>query len=155
IGFKGVGEPAVPDLVKLVQDPKEDVEVRKQAAVALSRIGYVPALETAMPGLLGFLSDSTAMSIVRERVLWILRPYLLNSQKREPVFTKLMGLLSESPATASKMLRYDSAYLLGMFLEAKVDNKALDVLGDFLKDTEFKLYQGGKGTSSAVGEAAG
>src|SRR5262249_15868728 len=31
IGFKAVGEPAVPDLVRLVQDPKEDVEVRKQA----------------------------------------------------------------------------------------------------------------------------
>jgi HEAT repeat protein len=155
IGFKGVGEPAVPDLVQLVQDPKEDVEVRKQAAVALSRIGYVPALQKTMPDLLRFLGDSAAMSVVRERVLWIMRPYLLNSQDRAPVFTALMGLLSESPATASKMLRYDSAYLLGMFQEDKVENKVLDVLGDFLKDTEFKLYQGGKGTSSAVGEAAG
>jgi HEAT repeat protein len=159
---KGVGEPAVPDLVQLVQDPKEDVEVRKQAAVALSRIGYNPALENAMPALLRFVGDSTAMSIVRERVLWIMRPYLLfnyetdsNRKKCEPVFTKLMGLLSESPATASKMLRYDSAYLLGMFLRDKVENKVLDVLGDFLKDTEFKLYKGGKSSSSAIGEAAG
>jgi HEAT repeat protein len=153
-GFKGVGEPAVPDLVQLIQDPKEDVEVRKQAAVSLSRIGYVPALQTAMPALLRFVGDTTAVNAVRERVLWILRPYLLNSQDRAPVFTALMGAVSESPATASKMLRYDSAYLLGMFLEDKVDNKVLDVLGDFLKDTEFKLFQRGVGTGGGFGEGS-
>jgi HEAT repeat protein len=156
IGFKGVGEPAVPDLVQLVRDPKEDIEVRKQAAVALSRIGYNQELEQAIHALLGVIGNSAEVGAVRERTLWVMRPYLLNTQqpKREPVFKIMGGIVAEPRRYEIKMLRYDSAYLLGMFKKGKVDEKALDVLDEFLHDPGIKVFVGGRGTSSATGEAA-
>jgi HEAT repeat protein len=153
IGFKAKGEPAVPDLVQRLKDRKEDKEVRKQAAVALSRIGFNPALEAAMPTLLSVLSDPSEVGMVRERALWPVRLFLIKAEdKRDQVFPALEKILGEPMKKEIKMLRYDSAYLLGMFLEAKVPEKALDVLGEFLKDKEIKIYAGTGGTVQGTGE---
>jgi HEAT repeat protein len=140
IGFKKAGEPAVPDLAERVLDRKDDPEVRKQSAVALSRIGFNPELVKAMPGLLAVLADPAEVGMVRERTLWPTRVYLIKSPDREPVFEALTKILSEPARKEIKMLRYDSAYILGMFLESKAPEKALDVLGEFLKDREIKIY---------------
>jgi hypothetical protein len=107
-----------------------------------------------MPALLRFVGNPKEVGVVRERTLWPVRVHLLNTQDREPVFRTLLGILSEPPSPEIKMLRYDAAYLLGMFKESRVDEKALDVLSEFLRDTEIKIYAGGRGTSSATGEAA-
>jgi HEAT repeat protein len=154
IGFKQAGEPAVPDLVQLVVDRKEHPDVRKQAAVALSRIGFNPALEQSVPSLLGVVTEPSDVGVVRERALWPIRVYLIKAeeQKRDPVFKVLEKILVEPARKDIKMLRYDSAYLLGMFLEAKAPEKALDVLGEFLKDKEIKIYGGTTGGGQGAGE---
>jgi hypothetical protein len=50
------------------------------------------------------------------------------------------------------MLRYDCAYILGVFQEAATPEKALDVLQEFLKDTEIKIYAGGSSGLQGGGE---
>jgi HEAT repeat protein len=152
IGFKDAGEPAVPDLVQLVQDRKEDAEVRKQAAVALSRIGYNPALVKAIPGLLAVVADPTEVGGVRERALWPVRVYLSKSEDRQGVFEALTKILSEPARKESRMLRYDLAYLLGMFLGAETPEKALDILDEFLKDRAIQIYGGITPGGKRIGE---
>ncbi|MCC6421363.1 MAG: HEAT repeat domain-containing protein [Gemmataceae bacterium] len=145
IGLKATGEPAVPDLTKLVVDQKEAKRVRMQAAVALSRIGFGPGLKEAMPLILRVVADPSETGQVRERALWPVRTYLNNSPDRVFVFKTLTAILNEPTQRETKMLRYDCAYLLGMFQGATAPEKALDVLLLFLKDPEIKLYAGGTG----------
>jgi hypothetical protein len=50
------------------------------------------------------------------------------------------------------MVRYDCAYLLGMFQEAATPEKTLDVLLEFLKDPEIKIYDGVTGGPARLKE---
>ena len=170
IGFKTAGESAVPDLAALVENKKESPDVRKQAAVALSRIGHIPSpnmsdqgkispeLKKVMPTLLRVVSDPSEVGVVRERTLWPVRVQLMcaaQEKDREPVYKALLAILTEPPQPPIKMLRYDCAYLMSMFQGAKVPNKAMDVLFEFLKDTEIKIYAGGTGSGGTVSEGGG
>jgi HEAT repeat protein len=142
IGLKEVGEPALPDLVKRMADKNESVRVRAQAAVAVSRIGFVPGLKEAMPVILRLARDPTEKWQARERTLWSVRVYLNNSEDKAPVYRSLLSILNEPKRKEMKMLRYDSAYLLAMFQSADAPEKALDVLQEFLMDPEVKIYGG-------------
>ncbi len=161
--FKQAGEPAVPDLLQLVQDRKEDKEVRKQAAVALSRIGYNDALAKALDSLLNIVADPSEVGIVRERTLWPVRLFLKHAVEKglekepEKVVPYLTRIVGEPPRQEIKMLRYDSAYLLGMFKQAEAPEKAIDVLGEFLKDPTIKVFVGteGSGEGSKEGSKSG
>lgn len=136
------GHPYVGGLVKILANRKDSKEVRAQAAVALSRIGFVPALQKSMPTLMNVVTDKTEAGLVRERTLWPVRLYLRHSKPadREPVYKALATILDEDRPKDQKMLHYDCAYLLGMFQQKKVPDKVLDVLQAFMEDTEIKLY---------------
>jgi HEAT repeat protein len=155
IGLKDEAEPALPDLVKLLTTKTESDRVRAQSAVAISRIGYKPGLKAVMPAILQLAADTTEKSAVRERALWPVRLYLNNDDNREPAYKALLSILAEPKQRETKMLRYDSAYLLGMFQTAMVPDKALDVLEEFLKDPEIKIYAGRTGGSTGVTEKGG
>lgn len=146
------GQPYVDDLVGILMNKKDPTKVRAQAAVALSRIGFVPGLQKAMPRILELFKDKAEVGLVRERALWPVRLYLKNSGEREPVYAALASILDEQRTQELKMLHYDCAYLLGMFQQKQVPDKVLDTLLAFLKDSDIKLYAGTKGGGGAVGE---
>jgi hypothetical protein len=137
-------EPPVPKLVRTIEARKETVDVRQQAATTLSRSGFSPDLEKAMPRLLRVVADPTEESRVRERLVWLVNLYLSNSQERKSAFKTLTGILAEPPRKESKMVRYDSAYLLAKFQKGKAPAQVLDVLLEFLKDANIKIFQVGK-----------
>jgi HEAT repeat protein len=149
IGWKSLALPLTPDLLRALEDKKEARRVRAQAGVALSRvfkdINLGPAEEKAMEAILRVVGDQDDVGLVRERALWPVRVYLNKTDKPALVFKALTAILDEPPAVPTKMLRYDCAYLLGMFQGPAAPEKALDVLLTVLKDPEIKLYAGGAG----------
>jgi HEAT repeat protein len=154
VAIGGIGEAAAPvvrDLVKHLANPSETARVRVETAVALSRIGAVPEAVDAVPTLLSILATPANDSKVRERVLWALRVHKGNLRSLN-VFPTLIKVMSEPRYPGSNMLRYDCAYILGLFLESETPAKALDVLLEFLKDQNILIYTGttvGAGGASA------
>jgi hypothetical protein len=130
-------------------DRKEASEARVQAAMALKEIGEalrkaklaLPPADTSLPPLVEVLQDKNAAPKVRERVLWAVAPYAKELPRFKVFFVALESILSEPKTKENKMLRYEAAYFLGVFLRDKVSEKALDVLHDFLKDESMQLYQ--------------
>jgi hypothetical protein len=153
LGSLGKGaEEAVPDLVAMLANAQEDRDVRAQVAVALARIGKVPAAQKAIPALVNVQGNVIA---VRERTLWALRVHGTDLQSYPDFFKALAGIVAETPHAKHRMLRYDSACTLGMLKKADVPEKALDVLLDFLKDDTIRVYAGvtdvaGDGRAMAV-----
>lgn len=156
-GLERAAEKAVPELAALVTDANEELDVRVAAAVALSRIGPVPAALTAAPELLRVVEDDKAPMRVRERALWALRVHrndMLNIKGLFPAMTKLM---TDAKGQDAKMLRYDCAYLLGVFQGPKAPKETLDVLHEFLKDDKIQIYAGtgGKVTGGTTEKKGG
>jgi HEAT repeat protein len=156
IGTKRAGAPAFDGLLGVWADRRTEMKVRQQAAVAMSRVGDQEVVAKSLDVLLRVIGDATDAGLPRERGLWVLRPYLnytKDEKGKEKVFAVLTTVLSE-PLTkdnGNKMLRYDSAYLLGFFKGEHVPEKGLDVLGEYLKDTGTKIYLGVNITDVAVG----
>ncbi len=145
IGFLATTEPAVPDLLAMLADKEENPNIRAQAAVAISRIcreNLLPPLRDGMPTVLRIIGDRREAPFVRERAMWPIRVYLIKSEDRDPVFKALLPILDEPRTKDNKMLRYDIAYILGVFQVAATPERALDVLLEFLKDPEIKIYAG-------------
>jgi HEAT repeat protein len=153
-GLKDKAEPAYNDILALVTDAKEDAAVRSQAAVTLSQIGKVAAAdEKAIRALIGVLQDRTADPKVRERILWALPPVQGKNLDNYPEFFKaLEETLPEERTDKNRMLRYQSAYYLGMYRRSNVPKRALDVLNEFLKDDTVQLYAGVGGKAKGTGE---
>ncbi len=135
-------EPAIPHLAERLVNPQEKVEVRVEAATALSHIGAKPAAEKIIPALVRILADIKAPMPVRERTMWALRVH--NIMLREvPEFLKaLADILDEKRPAGAKMLYYDSAYMLGMLQGPKAPDLALEDLLNFLKDNSTLIYYG-------------
>ncbi len=151
-GMQKAGEPAVPDLLELLTDRKEDLQVRTKSAVALQHIGFNPALTKAIPQLLRLILDPKEVGEVRFRTVWpVTRVYLYNKDDDQTVYKALLAVLSEPQNKDNKMLRYDCAYILGMFQQDKTSEKVLDVLSTYLKDTEIRLYKGTTGGGQGSG----
>ncbi|HZZ78068.1 MAG TPA: HEAT repeat domain-containing protein [Gemmataceae bacterium] len=150
-GIGKASEPAVPLLVQKIQDTKEAGEIRIQCAMAMARIGPVPAAAKAVPGLLEVLGDPTHDIRVRERVMWALRVHaedLRNMNGTKDTFTRILG---EPLNDGNRMLRYDAAYMLGMIWQKNAPEATLDILTDFLKDDTIKIFDK---TVSGVGGAS-
>jgi HEAT repeat protein len=156
VAIGGIGpaaEPVVNDLVRHLADPKEAPKVRTEAAVALSRIGPVPDGVAAVPKLLQVLGDTSNDAKVRERTMWALRVH--QGKLREMnVFPTLTKILSEPKQHETRMLRYDCAYMLGLFLEGETPNAALDTLHEFLKDNTILIYTGTTASTGSTGTEA-
>lgn len=139
-GLKKDAEPAVSWLVRMLANPREDQEVRIMAGQALSEIGPVPAAVQAVPALLFFLEDPDQDAKVREKVLWALRTHQENLRTMKRVPLTLTNVLREPKKQATKMLRYDCAYMLAFLQREKAPEESLDVLLDFLKDDTIEIF---------------
>jgi HEAT repeat protein len=150
-GLKTQAAAAVPDLLNTLANPKEVPAVRVEAAVALQAIGNVPAAKGSIPKLVTVLRDPSNPAKVRERTMWALRAHAEELPDHPEVFDALNRIVLEPRTEANRMLRYDSAYILGYFQRAEVAKEVLDVLAEFLKDTDLKIYTGTKAVTGAAG----
>ncbi len=139
-GIGPASETAVPVLVRKIQDATEEREVRIECAMALARIGQVPAATAAAPDLLAVLGNPQHDGRVRERVMWSLRVHgeaLRNMAGTKDTFARV---LKEPLNNQNRMLRYDSAYMLGMIWQQQAPDATLDVLSEFLKDATIQVF---------------
>jgi HEAT repeat protein len=162
-GIGDKAERAIPDLVKLISDRKEQPDVRIEAATALSRIGEVPAARKAVPQLVNVLQDAndnafvwqgkegSVKVLVRERVIWSLRVHNARLRDFPEVLAAFTKILSEPRQAGIKMLYYDSAYMLGMLKGPEAPPKTMDELGEFLKDDSIQIYVGKEAKSVGGG----
>jgi HEAT repeat protein len=156
VAIGGIGEAAeslVKDLVRHLADPKESAKVRTEGAVALSRIGPVPDAVKAVPTLLRVLENPATDAKVRERVMWALRVHKVELRNLN-VFPTFAKILSEPKLHETRMLRYDCAYMLGLFLESQAPPQTLDVLEEFLKDNTILIYTGTTASAGGTGAEA-
>lgn len=157
----GIGkeaEPAVPDLVEVLTKRSEKQEVRIQAATALAKVGSTDATIKTIPQLIEVVGDRNSPSKVRERVFWALRTHANHLNNYPTLFPTLTRILQEPKEKVGKMLRYDSAFMLGVFQKDKAPPEALDGLYDFLKDPGILIYKEtigvlGAGTEGSSGTA--
>jgi HEAT repeat protein len=153
VAIGGIGPAAdalVKDLVRHIADLKESPNVRKAAAVALSRIGPGPDAVAAVPTLLGVLGNPTDDALVRERTMWPLRVHQGNLRTLN-VFPTFIKVLEEPKRPETRMLRYDCAYMLGLFLESEAPKSVLDTLDEFLRDKTILIYDETKVGSGSTG----
>jgi HEAT repeat protein len=147
-GIGKAAEPAIPLLVKKIQDAGETTETRIQCAMAMARIGNGAAAVAAVPDLLGVVGNPVHDAKVRERVIWALRVHgseLRNMNGVKETFTKVVV---EARNDQNRMLRYDSAYMLGMIWQQAAPEPALDVLTEYLHDDTIKIFDK---TATSVG----
>ncbi|MBI3406856.1 MAG: HEAT repeat domain-containing protein [Planctomycetes bacterium] len=160
LGGVGKGaEKAFPALVELVASDKEQPEVRVNAAVALSKIGDVPAAVKAVPTLLAILEDPRQDYRVRARVVWALRVHNVRLRTMDGIYPAFTKVVREEPNEDNNLLRYDCAYMLGMLQGPDVPKVVLDVLLEYLKNKKVWIYVGvdakvqGTGVEAAGGKA--
>jgi HEAT repeat protein len=159
-GLKFEGHDAVPDLVKVVCNSKEDYRVRVAAAMSLQTIGGCEQATKAMPDLVRVLDDPKQPPKVRERVLWALRVHKQSLKDNEPFIAALKKILTEpglgsksdvTGAPTGKMLRYDSAFLVSVLKGREAPDEALDVLKEFLHDNSIRIYKGVQTVATSTG----
>jgi len=140
-GIGRASEPAVASLVGKIKDTNEVREVRTESAMALARIGPVTAATAIVPALLDVLTDRQQDTKVRERIIWALRVHGAGLRTLKGPLDAFAQIVKEPATFDNKMLRYDSAYMLGMVWQSQAPASALDVLSEFLRDTDVKVYQ--------------
>jgi HEAT repeat protein len=132
IGAKA--EPAVPTLTGLLESPSERHEVRLLAGEALSQIVYLvqltPNVRPVIPRLLRVLREDTSVQ-VRTAVVMI----LAQVEDLEPagIVPGLTAVLSETEAER-RLVRYNSAYVLGMRLGSRAPERTVENLLALLED---------------------
>lgn len=154
-GIGAAAEPAVAPLVELLAEPKEARETRVEAAVSLSRIGDVPAAVKAVPTLVKILSDPSVDGTVRERIVWALRVHNVKLRRMDGVFPAMAKVLDEPKGPNNRMLRYDCAYMIGVFQGPDAGPSTLNTLLDFLKDETILIYVNKKSTVQGGGQETG
>ena len=172
LALGGIGRKAgaaVPELVNMVVNTSETKENRAEAASALSSIGDVKAAVEAVPRLLAVVLNPQEDGRVRERTLWALRVHNVDLQDMPAIFPALVRVLKEPPTAANRMVRYDSAYLMGMVYGPKTAPEAFPVLLGYLKDEKIQVFlnkatsvqgagqetSGGKASSRELGKGDG
>jgi HEAT repeat protein len=153
--FQMSAEDAVPALVKLLANRKEDDKVRMETGATLQAIGPVAAAEKAMPALFKILADKSDKVQVRERVLWALRAHGAGLRDAKGIAEALTNVMSEPSRFDNRMLRYDCAYLLSLLFEGETPAKTFDVLEEFLKDDTILIYVNRSSSFSASGSEKG
>jgi HEAT repeat protein len=150
-----VAAEAVFALVQVVGDDRQRSRTRVEAAMALHRIGPVPAAIQAVPTLVKILKDSSQDAKVREHVLRSLRVHSDNLKTMAGVYPALTKILGEARNDHNKMLRYDSAHLLGMHQRAKVLPEVLGVLLEYLKDDNVPVFDRRTADGAELGKGDG
>jgi HEAT repeat protein len=137
-------EPAVPALAKIL-DSKEPEEIRMHAAEALAHIS--PAILSAVPTLLRVLKDDGNWS-VRQRAVWALAR--LDDPVEAGLVPALNGVVAESEFD-TRLVRYDSAIVLGILEGPKASDKVIDVLQALMNDKQIAVYHGSDAKVSSGG----
>lgn len=153
------GDEAVKVLVERVRDKEDAPKLRAAAATALSWIGVKAPDKTlgAVAQLATVLQDPAEDVEVRSRVIWALRPNTPRLPDVPGVFEVFSGVVKEPKTGVNAMVRYDSAYMLGLGWKERTPDVALDVLAEFLRDTSWVLFDrsstrvGGTGAETASG----
>jgi hypothetical protein len=138
-GLRRSAEAAVPALVRVLANTKEDQDVRIQAAVALSRVGNVPVARDAIPTLIRVVHNARNPAEVRLRALWALRVHNQDLKNHPALFDTLAVVVLEPRNKDNRMLRYDAAFLLGVLQRDKAPQGALNVLAELLKDANIPV----------------
>jgi HEAT repeat protein len=147
-GLGQAGAPAYPDLVKVLANPGEQPAVRERAGMALASIGKafkkepLPAVRESVPTFVTLVKDSRAPGKVREKALWALMALREKLEDYPEVFHALDAIVALPKTGDTRMLRYTSAYLLGVFQKDKVSKAGLDVLNEFLHDESLQIFKG-------------
>jgi len=145
-GWKTNNHLVVPALVQRVVDSDENIAVRVAASMSLQSIGQCKEAIAAMPLLVKVLADPQQPAQIRERVLFAMRVHQNDLDNYQDVFAALKEILVEpglrDPASGGKMLRYDAAYLFGIYKQAKAPKEVFPVLTDFLKDNGIRIFAG-------------
>jgi HEAT repeat protein len=145
IALGGIGKGAagaVPSLAQMLGDANLPVEVRVQAAQALTWIGNVPEVRKHIPRVLGVLGDSRESGDLRVRLAWLFNDFIKDTQimdSAKPVMTKVCA---ESGTKDNGSVRYHCAYLLGAKFGQKTPESALNVLAEWLHDSTGRIYLG-------------
>jgi HEAT repeat protein len=140
-------------LARIVASKEEVEEVRLFAAEALAKIS--PEVEPAVPVLLRVVKQDGNW-MVRQRAVWALAR--LPDPQKAGALPILTAILDETEQE-TRLVRYDSAIVLGVLLGPKSPDKVVDVLEALLKDKQIQLYNGtdarvrSAGTEGAGGQA--
>jgi HEAT repeat protein len=155
LALGGIGEnaaSAVPALVRVVADPQQMSATRIEAAVALSRIGPVPAAVQSIPTLLQVLENPNQDGKVRERIIWSLRVHKTNLRNLPGIFPAFTKVLTEQRQESNRMLRYDCAYMLGVLQGSQVPPEVMAVLLEYLKDDTILIFDNTKTSVGGTGQ---
>jgi HEAT repeat protein len=150
-GIGKASEPAIPLLVKKIQDAGETTDTRIQCAMAMARIGNGAAAVAVVPDLIGVVGNPLHDAKVRERVIWALRVHGAELRNMNGVKEAFTRVVMEARTEQNRMLRYDSAYMLGMIWQQQAPEPTLDVLTEYLHDDSIKIFDK---TVSGVGGAS-
>jgi HEAT repeat protein len=145
-------EPAAADLMRALANPHEDTAVRASAGIALLHIGPVAKARVPIPTLIELVHDKKNPAEVRFRTLWALRIHGGDLRDNPKLFAVLTETVNEPRTPENRMLRYDSAFLLGVFQGENVHESVLDTLLDFLRDPQVKNYKDTKGKTKGISE---
>ena len=151
-GIGKAAEAAVPALVEKIKDTSEVRKIRIECAMALSRIGPLPAAVNAIPALLEILGDPKQDTGLRDRIMFALRVHGDKLRTMNGTKDTFVAIMKEPLTAENRMLRYDCAYMLGRIWRADAPDLALDLLHDFLNDTSIKIYLGTTAGVGNVGE---
>ena len=132
-------------LGEIVDSNEERQEVRIYATEALGQIS--PAIEPAVPKLMHVL-QSKAPWQVRQRAIWALAK--IDHPENFGVFPALESLLAESDRE-SRLVRYDSAIILGAFQGPQTSDRTIDLLEAMLLDKDVGVYSGSDAKVSTTG----
>ncbi len=163
VALGGIGDrSALTALAQLLVNTSENPEVRQYAAVALRDAGIEPRpgggymarpeLVQQIPLLVKIIENAKDDPQVRALVLWPFRFFDDTVVSQHPEFLEALQkvVASEPKVPATKMMRYDSACLLGRFKEANISPEAMNTLSEFLKDTGVIIYTGTSSKTEAV-----
>jgi HEAT repeat protein len=144
-------EDAVPALIKRLEPPDSSEDVQRYALEALAYIGSKAARD-ALPTLKAVLKSNRAWPL-RQRAVWVMGN--LTSDELRQVVPDLEPVLKET-SRESRLVRYETAVLLGHKLGPDAPAGTREVLLENLNDRELKIYEGsGAAVSGTTPEAKG
>jgi HEAT repeat protein len=145
---------AIPKLIDVFDNPAQPFEVRRAAVIAVKEIGPTKdGPSRLLDVLVKIAADRKNSDKLRAFALWPVRFYPESATHQKLLDTLSQILTTETPNESNKDLRYDSAFLLSKYQQAKVSDKVLDTLLEFLKDEKVYIATGTSAkTSGGKGE---
>src|SRR5262249_37968260 len=110
-----------------------------------------PDVEPVVPTLLRLLREDGNWR-VRQRAAWALAK--LKDPEKAGVFPALMAVLSETDFE-TRLVRYDSAILLGILMGPRAPDQVVDILLALMKDPQIQIYTGSDAKVTSGASEAG